>query len=78
MTGADRVKYACACPALPEETIIVGGCGKVAESVEGVRRVDLDEREVGAVDRVAAAGAAAAQADADVDVGPRGEAADES
>ena len=49
-----------------------------SESVEGVRRVDLDEREVGAVDRVASAGAAGAQADADVHVGPRGEPADES
>ena len=57
---------------------MLGGCAEGPESVERVRCVDLDEREVRAVDRVAAAGAAGAQADADVHVGPRGEPADES
>ena len=34
---------------------------KVAEPVDSVRRVDFDEREVGAVDPVAAPGTAAAR-----------------
>ena len=49
-----------------------------SESVERVWRVDLDEGEVRAVDRVTSAGSAVAEADADVDVGARGESSDES
>ena len=48
-----------------------------AEPIECVRRVDFDECEVRAVDRVAAAGAAVAEAGADVDVGPDCEPPDE-
>ena len=59
-----------------EATTALGGQGYRCELLQGVGAVDLDEREVGALAGVAAAGAAVAQQDADVHVGAGGEPGD--
>ena len=55
---------------------MVGGQRYCGEPLGGVGVVDLDEREVGALAGVAAAGAAAAEQHADVHVGAGGEPGD--